>query len=81
MNDRARFFCQLTALTHVVSADGGGRPDGTACRPHGMGVDWILGTTTLSFTGYTSTRQPPIDRATDHPLVYADVGFGPSGPY
>jgi hypothetical protein len=40
-----------------------------------MGIDWIVGSANVSFTGYTSTRAGMIAHASDHPLVYADADF------
>jgi endonuclease/exonuclease/phosphatase family metal-dependent hydrolase len=74
MNDRTRFFCAVTAMAPVNAANGGTTSD--SCRPPTpMGIDWIVGTSDVSFSGYISTKQSPIDRASDHRLVYANIAL------
>jgi murein DD-endopeptidase MepM/ murein hydrolase activator NlpD/endonuclease/exonuclease/phosphatase family metal-dependent hydrolase len=72
MNDRARFYCHITSTTPLQAANGGiSSPD---CRPpEPTAIDWILGTPTLAFAGFTSTRAGGLQEASDHPLIYTDV--------
>ena len=74
MNARTSFYCAVTAMAPVHAANG--RRSGASCRPPTpMGIDWILGTPDVAFSGYISTRQAPIDRASDHSMIYADVAL------
>jgi endonuclease/exonuclease/phosphatase family metal-dependent hydrolase len=72
MNDRAPFYCQVTAASALHAANGG-EPHPTCRPPAPTAIDWILGTPTLAFTGYTSTRSGGLQDASDHPLIYTDV--------
>ena len=78
MNDRSPFFCSII-LQAPVHAASGGTNAGAAGRdcdpPQGMGIDWIMGTQHVQFTGYTSVRHGLVRRASDHPLVYADASL------
>ena len=38
-----------------------------------MQVDWIFGSDQVAFSGYRVVDGPLVDRATDHPLVAAEV--------
>jgi endonuclease/exonuclease/phosphatase family metal-dependent hydrolase len=74
MNDRERFFCAITEAGTVHAANSSAT--GSPCRPPpSMAIDWIVSTTDLTFTNYTETRRPPINRASDHPLVFADLSL------
>lgn len=75
-NERAGIFCPMTARAPMRAAAGGSIGPGCA-PPSGMQVDWIFGTTDMSFSGYTVMRAAPIPRITDHALVYADAYVGP----
>jgi endonuclease/exonuclease/phosphatase family metal-dependent hydrolase len=74
MNDRAAFFCAVTAIAPVHAANGGS-PEGSCQPPTPMEIDWIVGTSDIAFSGYTSTRDAPINRASDHRLVYTDIAL------
>ncbi len=75
-NDRAGIFCPMTTRAPMRAAAGGST--GPSCAPpSGMQVDWIFGTTDMSFSGYTVMRAAPVPRITDHALVYADAYIGP----
>ena len=71
MNERAPYFCRLTA-----GAAHGRRPRGQehrrALRPGTTpAVDWIFGSRGVEFTGYDEDRSPLVDITTDHPVVTA----------
>jgi endonuclease/exonuclease/phosphatase family metal-dependent hydrolase len=71
-NDREAIFCPLTANTRLKAANGGST--GSSCSPPDrMPVDWIFGSERLRFTSYTAIDSGIIARASDHPLVVADV--------
>ena len=66
-NERAEIFCRFTAAG-VFSAAAGGSSGGGCAPPSSMQVDWIFGSTGVSFDGYAVT---PSGRASDHSLVHA----------
>jgi hypothetical protein len=72
MNERAPYFCRLTAHTPMIAARGGtniGR-----CQPgRPRAVDWIFGSQGVEFSGYTEDRSHLVDITTDHPVVTAQV--------
>jgi len=66
-NERAEYFCPLTAQTELHAAAGGS--SGTSCAPPArMEVDWIFGSDRVAFSSYAAIDVP---RASDHPLVVA----------
>jgi hypothetical protein len=70
MNERADYFCRLTAAAPVMVAARGGSNGGGGCqagRPRA--VDWILGTRGVAFSGYTEDRGPLAHETTDHPVI------------
>ena len=74
MNDRKALFCMVTAMASVHAANGG--TTGFPCQPPiPMEIDWIVGTPDVGFSGYTSTKRAPINRASDHRMVYADIAL------
>ncbi|HYO40611.1 MAG TPA: endonuclease/exonuclease/phosphatase family protein [Nocardioidaceae bacterium] len=79
MNERAEFFCHVTARTPLKAA----RP--TSIRRNGVcqagrprSVDWILGNLRVDFSNYKEDRGPLVDRTTDHPMIVSDVTVSPS---
>lgn len=80
MNDRERFYCSMTAMTDLQSASGGYRDVArNICEPYRpMKVDWVMGTSDIAWTGYTTLEQGAIKRASDHALVYATATVLPN---
>jgi endonuclease/exonuclease/phosphatase family metal-dependent hydrolase len=71
-NDRAEYFCPLTANTALEAANGGST--GAACSPPDrMPVDWIFGSGRITFSGYAALEGGLLARTSDHPMVVADV--------
>jgi endonuclease/exonuclease/phosphatase family metal-dependent hydrolase len=71
-NERAEYFCRLTANTALKAANGGST--GSACSPPDrMLVDWVFGSDHVDFTAYSVLDGRTVDRASDHPMVAADV--------
>ena len=71
-NDREEYFCPFTAGTALKAANGGST--GAACSPPDrMPVDWIFGSDRIRFSAYAAFDSGVIARASDHPLVVADV--------
>ena len=72
MNERAAFFCRLTARAPMVAARGGSNTG--RCRPGApRGIDWIFGSQGVQFTGYREDDSHRVDLTSDHPLVTARV--------
>ena len=68
MNDRAEFFCPMTARSQMHAANGGSR--GAPCNPPAnMRIDWILGSAGVDFSGYEVRDGAGADRTSDHPFV------------
>lgn len=71
-NERAEYFCRLTGNTALKAANGGST--GSSCSPPDrMLVDWVFGSDHVDFTSYSVIDGRTVDRASDHPLVAADV--------
>ena len=72
MNERASYFCRMTARAPMVAARGGSNVGG--CQPGSpRAVDWIFGSQGVTFTGYSEDRSHLVDITTDHPVVSAGV--------
>ena len=72
MNERAAYFCALTAGAPMVAARGGTHDGGCqADRPRA--VDWIFGSQGVTFSGYFEDRSRLVDITTDHPVVVSRV--------
>jgi hypothetical protein len=72
MNDRAEFFCPMTARSQMHAANGGSR--GAPCNPPAnMRIDWILGSAAVDFSGYEVRDGALVDRTSDHPFVVASA--------
>ncbi len=71
MNEREEFWCTIAARAPVVSADGSGYSE-LGCSPAAnLGIDWIVGTTGFTFSGFTRDRSELAQWASDHPMVTA----------
>ena len=68
-NERAEIFCRFTA-GGVFSAAAGGSSGGGCAPPPSMQVDWIFGSTGVSFDSYAVTNT---GNASDHSLVHSGV--------
>ena len=73
MNETTKYFCEMTTLAPMRSAAGGSVNGDPCVPPTDMRIDQIFGSAFLSFTNYKVARTKLIQKATDHPLVYADV--------
>ncbi len=77
MNERAPYFCRLTAATPALVAARGGSNGSGGCRPPaGPGIDWIFGSRGAVFSGYAEDHGPLVRRTTDHPVVTTRVHVG-----
>jgi endonuclease/exonuclease/phosphatase family metal-dependent hydrolase len=71
-NDREEYFCPITRSTTLKAANGGST--GATCSPPDtMPVDWIFGSNRVRFLDYAAIDSGVIARASDHPLVVAEV--------
>ena len=72
MNDRANYFCRVSAiLPELHGANGSARVGGSCRVPRHIGIDWIIGTAAVSFDGFTSFTNALVHRTSDHPIVVA----------
>lgn len=72
MNDRAAFFCPMTARSQMHAANGGST--GASCNPPpNMRIDWIMGSAGVSFSGYEVRDDALVDRTSDHPAIIASA--------
>lgn len=76
MNDRERYFCPVTTQGGLHSASGGSV--GAPCAPPAqMNIDWIMGSSQVSFANYTNIAGGVVARISDHPFLWADATIGP----
>jgi endonuclease/exonuclease/phosphatase family protein len=79
MNERAEYFCRLTAAApSMVAAHPGSNRDGGCQAGHPRAVDWIFGTRGVVFSGYDEDRSDLVDVTTDHPVVTTRVHVDPA---
>jgi endonuclease/exonuclease/phosphatase family metal-dependent hydrolase len=70
MNATRGFFCRATRSGMLHSASGGSV--GTPCRyPARNGIDWVLGTRDVAFSGWRKDGTTRSRRVSDHPIVVA----------
>ena len=75
-NDRSEFFCPFTSQAPFMTS-ASGATGGPPCNvPRGASVDWLLGSSTVSFAQYQAIDGGVVDRITDHPVIVADATFG-----
>jgi murein DD-endopeptidase MepM/ murein hydrolase activator NlpD len=71
LNDRRDAYCRLNSAAGL-SASGG--VSDTPCRPTGRaGIDWIMGSSRIQFSGHTRDRGPLVRATTDHPVLLAQA--------
>lgn len=68
-NERAEIFCRFTGTGVFHAAAGGSTVDGCVPPPN-MRVDWIFGSSDVTFAGYAITGT---GKASDHDLVHAQA--------
>ncbi|KQY57574.1 MULTISPECIES: endonuclease/exonuclease/phosphatase family protein [unclassified Nocardioides] len=73
MNDWEGYFCRITTSTGLKAANGGSTGSSCAPPPRPLAVDWVFGSDKVEFSDYRALRTPDIQRASDHPLVAAEV--------
>jgi hypothetical protein len=70
MNAKQDFFCRATRSGMLHSASGGS--SGKKCRyPSANGIDWVLGTRDVRFSGWQADKTTRTRGVSDHPIVVA----------
>jgi hypothetical protein len=79
MNERASFFCYVTARAPLRAARPSSyRRDGVCHANRPRAVDWILGSLWMRFDNYIEDRGPLVDKTSDHPMIISDVTVDPN---
>jgi hypothetical protein len=79
MNERATYFCRVTAESPVIAARPTSyRKDGVCYAGRPRSVDWIFGARKVDFSNYVEDRSPLVAKTTDHPVIVSDVTVSPS---
>jgi len=78
-NDKARYFCPVVTQTDMRASNGGGVLSGSCVAPDPMHVDWVMGSTGVSFTWHEALHTALVRKTTDHFVVMADAVL-PSDP-
>lgn len=73
MNDREKFACPFSQQSGMHSPNGA-RTTSSGCQtPRQMSVDWIFGSSILSFSNYVEDWSSRHRHLSDHPLIAAAV--------
>ena len=79
LNETSKVFCQFQRKAPLQAAGPGGVTAANKCvTPKPLGVDWIFGSTDVTFSNHQWLRTPLVQKATDHPLVTSDVHVPPA---
>ena len=73
MNETTPYFCALTTGSPMKSASGGSWGTRRCSPPPRMKIDWIFGSTDVRFANYRVNDGTLVDKASDHPMILADV--------
>ena len=72
-NERQEAFCRVTGAG-LVAANGG---TASPCRPPAnTGIDWIFGTSDITFSDYVRLETPLVNRLTDHSVLVTTARVG-----
>jgi hypothetical protein len=78
MNERADYFCRVTAGAYLKAARPGTYRDKSGCHgDHPRAVDWILGAQRADFSKYVEDRSDLDAKTTDHPVIVATMTVDP----
>jgi endonuclease/exonuclease/phosphatase family metal-dependent hydrolase len=78
MNERSRYFCAMTANGRMRAAAGGSNTGRCQPPPASLArIDWIFGSTDITFSDYQLLRDDQVRRITDHPVVIAEATLTP----
>jgi len=77
-NEREKVFCPFGRRADLIAANGGSVTDTTCTMPpKPLLVDWIFGTSDVSFHDYVAKRTPLVEHTTDHPVVVSSATLPP----
>ncbi len=82
-NEREDYFCGLTRGAPMKASQGGSVGISSTCRPPTgptarLPIDWIFGSTNLTFTKHKHRDGKLVQKTTDHPVIFADVALPPA---
>jgi hypothetical protein len=77
MNERDSYFCRISTLAPLHGADGAYRDAGGCHTVSPTPVDWIVGTTSVAFSGYLRDTSTTSRRISDHFLIKATATLPP----
>src|SRR5699024_2147599 len=77
MNERAEYYCKVTARTALEAAAGGSN-SGSCRAPRPTPIDWIFGSPGVAVSKYRVDRSPLVRRTTDHPVMVAQARVDPA---
>jgi hypothetical protein len=70
MNEREKVFCPYVRRAALHAANGGSATDTTCTMPpKPLLVDWVFGTSEVTFHGYLKVQTKFVQMTTDHPVV------------
>lgn len=72
-NEHEAFYCRIAGLAPMMKSASGALPGPPCYVPPRPRVDWVLGSTPVTFSGYRELDGGAIDAITDHPVIVADV--------
>jgi hypothetical protein len=72
-NEHAEFYCRIAGMAPMLKSASGALPGPPCSVPPGPRVDWVLGSTPVSFANYRELDGGSIEAITDHPVIVADV--------
>lgn len=79
LNETDKVFCQFQRKAPLQAAGPGGTTASGSCvPPRPIGVDWIFGTTDVTFSDHARLRTRLVRKASDHPLVVSNVYVAPA---
>ncbi len=73
MNETKPYFCALTTGAPMKSASGGSWGTRSCSPPARLKIDWIFGSHDVRFANYRVKDGTLVDKASDHPMILADV--------
>ncbi|GGF42244.1 hypothetical protein GCM10011519_15120 [Marmoricola endophyticus] len=75
MNDRREYFCDMGPRAAMHSADGSTASGGCRVAPRPW-IDWVMGTSDVSFTDYVRENSGFVRASSDHPFLTTTVTVG-----
>lgn len=78
MNDTSKFFCPIVRGTELRSASGGWATTSQCAPPTPPKIDWVTGTSDVSFSSFLEQRTALVKKASDHPIMLANATVPPA---